>query len=171
MDSRNKIFVQAMVCLGIFALVKGSTVIDNDKISDFRESTAEKISKNYTLSEIKEIGENAIETVIETPAVVSSAILEANQIGQYGKPIDEASEDEIKPVHSVSGGRVLKSGISKDLGMYVTIEHQNRVSTYGNLCNITVVSGDRVKKGDIIGSYDSTKEEEFYYDIEQISGT
>ena len=106
MDSRNKIFVQAMVCLGIFALVKGSTVIDNDKISDFRESTAEKISKNYTLSEIKEIGENAIETVIETPAVVSSAILEANQIGQYGKPIDEASEDEIKPVHSVSGGRV-----------------------------------------------------------------
>lgn len=167
--NRKKLLIQAAICLGIFALVKGSSLIDNEKMTDFRFAAAEKLSENYTLREIKEMGSDTLEAAIEMPVTISNAVLTANQIGQYGTPIDENSEQEIKTVHSVAGGRVLRSGLSSDLGMYVSIEHQDQISTYGNLCNLTVVTGDRVKKGDIIGSYDSSSEEDFYYDLEKIN--
>ena len=166
--NRKKIFIQAVICLGIFTLVRGSSLIDNDKITFFCENTSEKLSRNYTLDEIKKIGADTIEAAFEMPVTISKAILTVNQIGQYGTPIDENSDQEKKTVHSVAGGRVLRSGLSSDLGMYVTVEHADQISTYGNLCNLTVVAGDRVKKGDIIGSYDSLCGKDFYYDLEKI---
>ena len=39
------------------------------------------------------------------------------------------------------------------------------MSTYGNLSSISAVMGDRVKKGDIIGTFDSGDGEDFYYKL------
>lgn len=168
--NKKKIFIQAILCFGIFAMIQASTWISSDKVSEFRKMTAEKLSENYTLEDVKEIGIHVVKTAMEMPETVNEAVLTVNQIGQYGMPIDENSEQDIKTVHSVAGGQVIRSGLSSDLGMYVSIRHEEGISTYGHLCNITVVAGDRVKKGDIIGSYDSSGAEAFYYDIEKTDG-
>ena len=49
--------------------------------------------------------------------------------------------------------------------MCVKIKHEDKFSVYGNLYTLTVVAGDKVKKGDIIGTFDSKGEEEFYYQL------
>ena len=103
---------------------------------------------------------------VSAPARVSEAVLEANEKVQYGKPLDENEDTSIHPVYAVAGGKVLRAGIRDDIGMYVKVEHPDKISTYGQLSNAAVITGERVKKGDMIGSYDSSGEKEFYYVLE-----
>lgn len=167
MERKNKLFVQIMLCLALLAAVKGAFLQDIHGFADMQEKIMQTLSRNFTLDEVADAGKKAASTVASVPTRVSSAILEANQLSQYGEPIDEDSADKIKPVYAVAGGTVLKAGVSKDLGMYVEVEHHDRISTYGNLCDLRVCSGDRIKKGDILGSFDATQEKEFYFELEQ----
>lgn len=169
MGKNRKLLLQVVICLGLLATVRGSALLDDQKVDEIKKTVGHMIEKHYTLQDLKDLGKDAAETIADVPAAVSQAVIDANEKGQYGVPIDEDdgdSEKAIKPVHAVAGGRILKSGISKDLGMYVTIEHTDKVSTYGRLCDLTMISGDRVKKGDIIGSYDSGCGSDFYYALE-----
>ena len=67
----------------------------------------------------------------------------------------------------MSGGVVTYAGIDRDLGVCIRISHEDQVSVYGNLHTLTAVTGERVNKGDIIGTYDNTGEDEFYYTLEK----
>ena len=49
------------------------------------------------------------------------------------------------------------------MGMYVKIKHNDKLTTLGNLCQLSVVTGDKVKKGQIIGSFDNKTGAEFLY--------
>lgn len=41
------------------------------------------------------------------------------------------------------------------------------MTVYGNLSDIGVVEKERVQRGEIIGSYDTASEKEFYYDLQE----
>lgn len=166
MDRKNRVFIQTMICIGIFATVRGTGMFGGDEVAALQKKAEHLLSCNYTLSDIQEKGKDVVTAVASAPAAVGKAVLQANKLSQYGEPIDQDAEKPIKTVHAVAGGKVLRAGIREDLGMYVSILHQDKISTYGNLQDLTVVSGDRVKKGDILGSYDEKKNEAFYYSLE-----
>lgn len=167
MNYRDKFLVQMMICFTIFAVCRGAAMIDNEKFSEIKNTVAGYLEKNYSMEEIKETGAKLAEKVISAPEVFTSAVMKANEISEFGAPIDEKDTDEVQAVHAVSGGTVVYSGIDKELGFCIRIQHEDKLSTYGNLERISVVMGDRVKKGEIIGTFDKNNDEEFYYQLSE----
>ena len=166
MDRNSKVMIQAIICLCIFVSVQTGVLPEKGKAGEILDKISKAVRDNYTLAELLQIGKETAAAVVSAPARVSEAVLEANEKVQYGKPLDESEEEDIHPVYAVAGGKVLRAGIRDDIGMYVKVEHPDKISTYGQLSNAAVITGERVKKGDMIGSYDSSGEKEFYYVLE-----
>jgi len=174
---QNRWVWQTVVCLTIFGVVHSGmgalTIEKYEKIGELIDKITEAIQENYTLAELLEIGEEAASKAVSAPAEISEAVISANEQSYYGKPLDDepkAPEETVQPVYASAGGRVLKSGLQDGLGLYVMVEHQNKISIYGHLSSIRVVEGDRIAKGEILGSYDRTSNQEFYYSLEEKSG-
>ncbi len=167
MNYRDKFLVQMMVCLAIFALIRGAAMIDNEGFSKVKSKAEEYLGKNYSAEEIKEAGAEFVDKIINAPAALTGVVLEANEINEFGAPIDEKDTDEVRAVHAVAGGKIIYSGIDKKLGLCIRIKHEDKVSTYGNLSDISAVTGERVKKGEIIGTFDGSSEKEFYYKLSE----
>ena len=168
--TRKSLIIQAAVCLLIFAVVQSGIHTKEGKLGDFLSRIAEAVNENYTLAELLELGESAEEAMVMAPGLIGDTLMSASELGTYGTPMDDDSDDVIKNVYASAGGKVVKSGVSSSLGLYVMIEHPGKISTYGNLSNIRVVTGERVTKGDILGTYDSTQDADFYYALEDKSG-
>lgn len=162
----DKLLIQVVACLAIFALVRVSAMIGGETMTKIKTSVKEQAEKNYTVEDIKEAGDRLASQIVSAPAALVSVITQANEAGEFGEPINKNDKDSVKTVHSVGGGVVTYAGIDKELGMCVKIEHEDKVSTYGNLYTLTVVAGDKVQKGGIIGTFDSKGEVEFYYKLE-----
>ena len=166
MDRNSKIMIQAILCLCIFVSVQTGVLPEEGKAAEFIDKISKAVRENYTLAELLQIGEDTAAAAAAAPARISDAVLQANEKVQYGKPLDESEQEAIQPVYAVAGGKVLRAGIRDDIGMYVKVEHPDKISTYGHLSNAAVITGERVKKGDIIGSYDNSIGNEFYYVLE-----
>lgn len=82
--------------------------------------------------------------------------------GDLHKGVDISTSKGL-PVKAVYDGKVKDVGDSNSIGKYVTIIHNGNVEiTYANLDTIEVKKGDRVKKGDKIGTTgNSSKKENF----------
>ena len=167
---QKTIVLQICFCLAVFVTVESGIAAKDSRLETLIGQISEAIRENYTLAELLELGEGAVSAAAELPETLSAAVLEANEEGIYGSPLGE--EGPVQNVYAVSGGRVLKSGVREGLGMYVTVEHTGtgKISTYGHLSSASVISGERITKGHIIGSYDSRCGEDFYYALEDISG-
>lgn len=165
MKYRDKFLVQMMICFAIFAVCKGAAMIDNEGFAKVKNTALQYLGKNYSVEEIKETGEELVDKLVNAPAVLTNAVMQANEMNEFGAPIDEKDTDEVQAVHAVSGGSVVYSGIDKDLGFCIRIQHEDKMSTYGNLESISAVMGERVKKGDIIGTFDKNNDEKFYYQL------
>lgn len=168
--TRKILMIQTAACLLIFAVVQSGIHAEEGKLGEFLSRIAEAVNENYTLAELLELGETVEEAMVMAPGLIGDTLMSASQLGIYGTPMDENSDDVIKNVYASSGGKVVKSGVSTSLGIYVMIEHPGKISTYGHLSNIRVVTGERVTKGDLIGTYDSTQDADFYYALEDKSG-
>lgn len=165
MRYNDKILIQAVICLAIFALVRGAAMIEGDSISKIKDAVKEQSEKNYSIEDIKEAGSDFAGKVVNAPKSITAAVTAANEVGEFGKPIDEDSKEDVLAVHATAGGEVIYAGIDKDLGVCIKIKHEEKTSTYGNLYTLTTVTGERVKKGDIIGTFDNDGEKEFYYQL------
>ena len=66
-------------------------------------------------------------------------------------------------VYAVNNGNVTAAGIDKEIGKFIKIKTDKGIETYGNFCEITVLTGDKVRKGEIIGTFDSSGKYEFIY--------
>lgn len=165
---------QTAVCLAIFAAVHSGmgalTMERYERIGRLVEKFAEAIEKNYTLAELLDLGEEAASSLASAPAKLGEAVNYANEQVFYGDPINLDTEEPVQPVYASAGGRVLKSGVLSGLGLYVMVEHENKISTYGNLSSIRVIEGDRIMKGEILGSFDHTAGKDFYYSLEDKCG-
>ncbi len=174
---QNRWVWQTVICLAVFAAVHSGmgavTVEKYQKIGELIEKITEAVQENYTLAELLEMGEEAASRAVSAPAKISEAVVSANEQSLYGKPLDDEPkepEEPLQPVYAAAGGRVLKSGLQKGLGLYVMVEHESKISTYGHLSAVRVVEGDRITKGEILGSYDSNSGQDFYYSLEEKSG-
>ena len=146
---------QLIVCLVIVTTVSFGKNVNNKTINVIIDKGKDQVMKEVSISDLRGITHKAINVLKDTPSQIVSAVISANENSQYGEPIDEKSDDEIKQVHAVAGGMVLCSGVDKEMGMYIKIQHENAVSIYGNLKDINVLESERVKRGEIIGSYDT----------------
>ena len=163
--NKNKFMAQLIVCLVIVTTVSFGKNVNNKTINVIIDKGKDQVMKEVSISDLRGITHKAINVLKDTPSQIVSAVISANENSQYGEPIDEKSDDEIKQVHAVAGGMVLCSGVDKEMGLYIKIQHENAVSIYGNLKDINVLESERVKRGEIIGSYDTKSNSKFYYDL------
>lgn len=167
---QNRWVWQSIVCIAVFAAVHSGmgalTIEKYERIGELVKKITEAVQENYTLAELLELWDDASATVASIPVSVREAVISANQETLYGAPIDAPGDSESRQVYASAGGRVLKSGLQDGLGLYVMVEHQDKISTYGHLSSIRVVEGERIQKGEILGSYDNDSEYDFYYSLE-----
>ena len=61
------------------------------------------------------------------------------------------------PIHATADGVISKAEWFSSYGLYVAIEHGGKIQTrYGHMSRLAVASGQRVRKGDVIGFMGST---------------
>lgn len=101
------------------------------------------------------------ERVIETAGYIAGGT-------SYGEPIDEEFSGDSTSVYAVAGGEVTSVGENEEIGKYIKITHGEKgESLYGNLSTTGVKVPSRVKKGQIIGTYEKSDEKQFYYSFRE----
>ncbi len=164
---KKKIYLQIAVSLVLMlAAVLGSR-IDHPTFTKYYETSKAMVMENLTSEDFSAAWTRITSMAADAPSKVVSVITAVNESSKYGAPIDEKSTTRLKQVHAVAGGMVLKSGKNEKYGLYIQIKHEDAVSIYGNLTGVSVVESERVQRGEIIGSYDSFSEEEFYYELKE----
>lgn len=164
---RKKYFKYQLICCICIMLCAYVGKTSNVKIIKTIYNVSEsEVNRCISREDVEAWSEATLDRIKGTPAHLVSVMVNASENSAYGVPIDEEATDDIKTVHAVSGGVVIASGYSGDLGLYVKIKHEGKVSTYGNLTDISVVVDERVERGEYIGYYDVESKEEFYYELE-----
>ena len=101
------------------------------------------------------------ERVIETAGYIAGGT-------SYGEPIDEEFSGDSTSVYAVAGGEVTSVGENEEIGKYIKITHGEKgESLYGNLSTTGVKVPSRVKKGQIIGTYEKSDEKQIYYSFRE----
>lgn len=116
---------------------------------------------------LKNKGREAVAAVCEIPGKVAEIIQSGVNAQEYGLPIDKESTEQVVPVYAVAGGRVAETGENNGLGKYIMIKHEKASSIYGNCCEVYVKTGQHVRKGQIIGTFDNTENVDFYYQLSE----
>lgn len=166
MKYKEKLLTQTVLCLTMVALLRGTVFVTDSRIKDVRNTIETELKKHYTVEKINDKKDDILSKIVNVPDALNTLILAANEVSYYNYPIDESSEEEIVDIRAVAGGEVIYAGIHKDLGVCIRIKHQDKISTYGNLNTINVITGERVNKSEIIGTYSKTSNQEFYYQLE-----
>lgn len=166
MKYKEKLLTQTVLCLTMVALLRGTVFVTDSRIKDVRNTIETELKKHYTVEKINDKKDDILSKIVNVPNALNTLILAANEVSYYNYPIDENSEEEIVDIRAVAGGEVIYAGIHKDLGVCIRIKHQDKISTYGNLNTINVITGERVNKSEIIGTYSKTSIQEFYYQLE-----
>ena len=164
--SKQKLSIQIVICLMITAGAWFGGQSDHPVIAKWYTTASRLVMTEVTREDMASAWAYVSDMAKGAPSKVVSAVVAVNEETKYGTPIDEKTTTRYKQVHAVAGGMVLKSGKNDVLGLYVQIQHEDAVSTYGHLRTVGVVEKERVQRGEIIGSYDSLGEEEFYYDLQ-----
>lgn len=164
---KKKLYVQIAVCLviSLFALYGSKT--NHSAVVKTYETAKALIMEQITWEDVTTAWSQMTALLSDAPSKVVSAVTAVNEASKYGEPIDEKSDTRMKQVHAVAGGMVLKSGKNDEYGLYVQIKHDSAVSVYGNLAGVSVVESERVQRGEIIGSYDSFSDTQFYYELRE----
>lgn len=162
---RNKFAMQLAVCIGISAVAVWGKNLGNPEFLSVYNLCTDAVMHQTTAEEVENVWRRTTDVLNGAPAKIVSAVMEVNEASKYGKPIDETGSGDIRQVHAVAGGVVTKTGMNDTYGLYVEIRHEDAVSIYGNLDTAGVVEKERIQRGEIIGSFDSSKEKEFYYDL------
>ena len=163
--NRNKLYWQIAACMVISAVALYGGNIKNETFAKYYAQAKAQVMYQLNLEDVKAAGKQLSAALADAPAKVVSVVADVNSASKYGEPIDEKSDSEIKQVHAAAGGMILSSGRDDKLGLYVKIKHEDAVSVYGNLSDISVFESERVQRGEIIGSYDAKSGKEFYYDL------
>lgn len=165
MNFKDKILVQCVLCFMIFSMIQGSAMIKQEDFVELRNEIANQSKVHNSFEDVKTKGIKLWNMILESPAVLTNAVIEANSINEFSAPIDKMTSEPIQPVYATGGGVVIYAGVDIELGSCIKIRHQDKISTYGNLHTLAVVPDERVSKGQIIGTYDNKCDKEFYYQL------
>ncbi len=167
MNFREKIVTQAVICLMVFSAVRTAGMIDFRPIKDILDRADKLLSENYTAEDISEAVSGLLKQAGEARETLTSAVISANEAGSIEGELGEADEQGVQIVYAPAGGKVIGAGIDETIGMYVKIKHDEIISVCGNMATIAVLTGERVRKGDIIGTFDGSTGNEFYFGTEE----
>ena len=162
---KSKMIYQSLACLVIAAVYITAGCASGSVLEEKRASAVAQVSKHYTVSDIADFGKRAVSGVIKAPAAVTGYIISSQDQQKYGLPLDEPENGETGAVYAAAGGRVIKSGENDVLGKYVVIDHDDKVSTYGNCDRIYVKAHEHVRKGQVIASFTNDGNKNFLYDL------
>ena len=163
MRFKEKFFIQVVICLVIFAGIRCAGMLDVKPVKEVKAFIGEHFQQNYTTKDIKNASSQVLREAETLHTTVTSAVVKANQLGEDDKTLGKADQNGIQMVYAVNNGNVMAAGIDKEIGKFIKIKTDKGIETYGNFCEITVLTGDRVRKGDIIGTFDSSGKHEFIY--------
>lgn len=162
---RNKLALQIAVCIGISAISVWGRNLGNPTFLKAYDLCTDMVMHQTTIEEAETVWNRVTETLSGAPAKIVSTVTEVNEASKYGQPMDETGPGDIRQIHAVAGGVVTKTGLNEPYGLYVEIRHEDAISIYGNLDTAGVVEKERIQRGEIIGSFDSSGDEEFYYEL------
>lgn len=165
--NKKKLYCQVTACLLILTAASYGGEIKNETFAKYYEKAKAMVMYQMSMEDVKSAAVSVSTALSGAPDKVVSAVAKINETSKYGVPIDEKSDEQIKQVHAVAGGVVTASGKDKEKGLYVEIRHEGGTSIYGNLEEISVVESERVQRGEIIGSYNTQNEKEFYYELSE----
>lgn len=163
MRFKEKFLIQVVICLVIFAGIRCAGMLDVKPVKEVKAFIGEHFQQNYTTKDIKNASSQVLREAETLHTTVTSAVVKANQLGEDDKTLGKADQNGIQMVYAVNNGNVMAAGIDKEIGKFIKIKTDKGIETYGNFCEITVLTGDRVRKGDIIGTFDSSGKHEFIY--------
>lgn len=166
MKYKEKLLTQTVICLTMVALLRGTAFVNDSKIKDVQNTVERELKKHYTVEKINDEKDTILSKIVNAPDALNTLIMAANEVSYYNYPIDESNQGNVVNIRAAAGGEVIYAGIHKDLGVCIRIKHQDKISTYGNLNTINVITGERVNKSQIIGTYSKTSNKEFYYQLE-----
>lgn len=133
----------------------------NLEIPEVKEVSVER--SNIMFDERKEMASisNSTESVISDDFILpSSGMVSSLFFNEYeGRVLDGVtfSSEAGSAVYSVSDGIVSDAGLDNEYGRYVVIDHRNGIrSGYYCLETVSVKIGEKVNRGDIIGSIGSS---------------
>lgn len=167
MNPGEKIITQCVLCCLVFVCAKGISFLPNEQVQKAQATVQRQLETHYTEDDWKRFASGFCRKIKKTPLAIANAVARANSADEMSSMRRAAESKTTRPVYAPADGIVLTSGIDKNLGMIVKIQHEKQISTCGNLCRVTVVQNDAVKKGDVIGYYDKTCGKDFYYDKEE----
>lgn len=165
--NEKKLYCQIVVCALLLGTAAAGSRIENGVFSRYFDKAMDAVMYQMTMEDVRAAGAYVSTQLSGAPAKVVSAVSKANTATKYGEPIDEKSDSNIKQVHAVAGGMIIASGKDKERGLYIEIKHDDAISVYGNLSDISVVESERVQRGEIIGSYDTDSEKDFFYELRE----
>lgn len=165
MRFRERLLKQLIICIIILAGVRSVEMVNMEPVKEMKAFISEHFQRNYTAEDIKNAGSHLLKEAETIHTSVTSAVVKANQPVRGEKTLGKADKNGIQMVYAVNSGTVAAAGMSKELGKYIKIETEtdNGIETYGNFYEMTVLTGDKVRKGDIIGTFDSSGKHEFIY--------
>lgn len=165
--NEKKLYCQIVVCALLLGTAAAGSRIENGVFSRYfaQGHGCGDVSDDY--GGCSGGGRLCFHAAFRRACKVVSAVSKANTATKYGEPIDEKSDSNIKQVHAVAGGMIIASGKDKERGLYIEIKHDDAISVYGNLSDISVVESERVQRGEIIGSYDTDSEKDFFYELRE----
>lgn len=163
MNYREKLVMQTVICLMIFAGVRSASMIDIEVFNKAEKIVEEQFLKNYTADEISITMSEILDKATNIHKTVTAAVLKANEENISSQSLGKKDENGLQIAYAVSGGKVINAGISEAEGLYIAVKSDNYIFTYGNLNEISAVPGERIMKGDIIGTFDSKGKKEFLY--------
>lgn len=162
MNFREKLVVQTVICMMIFAGVRSIGAVDIKGIREAKAFIGEHFQRNYTPDDIKTAGSQLLKEASNLHTTVTSAVLKANEPANE-MVLGKTDRNGIQMVYAINSGTVTAAGIDKANGKFIKIENNDIEEIYGNLNEISVLTGEKVRKGDIIGTFDSNSNKEFIY--------
>ena len=162
MKFSEKIITQAVICMMIFAGVRSIGAVDIKVIREAKAFIGEHFQRNYTPDDIKTAGSQLLKEASNLHTTVTSAVLKANEPVK-DMALGKADRNGIQMVYAINSGNVTAAGIDEEKGTFIKIEKNDTEEVYGNLKEISVLTGEKVGKGDIIGTFDSRLNKEFIY--------
>ena len=166
MKYKEKVLVQTVACLTIIALLNGTPIIQNEKVTEVKEKISEEIRENVTTDELKEFGLEIVSKTLNLPDSINKVITAANEISSTEYPFEDVFEKKNDSVRATAGGVVSYVGIDAQNGICVKVKNSKKLYTYGNLSSAKVITGDRVIKSEIIGTIDIESDKELYYQVD-----
>ena len=164
----KKLLTQTALCILVILALFISKNSGVNSMEKGAEIVLAQMAVSYTVEDVNGAASKTLGTASVFTNKVGGAIDAITGKPVYGEPIDEEYDGNKTVVYAVAGGKVTAVGENEEIGKYIKIIHGDQAeSLYGNLNSINVAVPEQVKKGQIIGIYDKSTGEEFYYSLKE----